>query len=136
MLEGRGNARPLEVSGLGYVNLLHIAVTLAAIPDAPMGGSPMGADLGDVESDGSSPAPQNGGQPASEEEVDDLLRQARAERESEEDSFFPSAPFHVTVVIEEPEAIHSSSTRWSAICAGRHDRDQSFRLCCRVMPLM
>jgi putative ATP-dependent endonuclease of OLD family len=104
VLEGRGNARPLEVSGLGYVNLLHIAVTLAAIPDAPMGGSPMGADLGDVESDGSSPAPQNGGQPASEEEVDDLLRQARAERESEEDSFFPSAPFHVTVVIEEPEA--------------------------------
>ncbi len=33
-LEGRVNSRPLEVSGLGYVNLLHIAVTLAAIPDA------------------------------------------------------------------------------------------------------
>jgi putative ATP-dependent endonuclease of OLD family len=33
VLEGRKHARPLEVSGLGYVNLLHIAVTLAAIPD-------------------------------------------------------------------------------------------------------
>lgn len=32
-LEGRANAQPLEVSGLGYVNLLHIAVTLAAVPD-------------------------------------------------------------------------------------------------------
>jgi putative ATP-dependent endonuclease of OLD family len=32
MLEGREHARPLEVSGLGYVNLLHIAVTLAAVP--------------------------------------------------------------------------------------------------------
>lgn len=33
VLEGHKYARPLEVSGLGYVNLLHIAVTLAAIPD-------------------------------------------------------------------------------------------------------
>jgi putative ATP-dependent endonuclease of the OLD family len=32
-LEGREHALPLEVAGLGYVNLLHIAVTLAAIPD-------------------------------------------------------------------------------------------------------
>ncbi|MFF4629674.1 hypothetical protein [Streptomyces griseorubiginosus] len=34
VIEGRSAARPLEVSGLGYVNLLHIAVTLAAIPDS------------------------------------------------------------------------------------------------------
>jgi len=33
VLEGRPHARPLEVSGLGYVNLLHIAVALSAIPD-------------------------------------------------------------------------------------------------------
>jgi len=32
--EGRSDALPLEVVALGYVNLLHIAVTLAAIPDA------------------------------------------------------------------------------------------------------
>ncbi|WP_164992785.1 hypothetical protein [Streptomyces lydicus] len=34
VVEGRTSARPLEVSGLGYVNLLHMAVTLAAIPDS------------------------------------------------------------------------------------------------------
>jgi putative ATP-dependent endonuclease of OLD family len=39
VLEGRENAYPLEVSGLGYVNLLHIAVTLAAIPDATVSGA-------------------------------------------------------------------------------------------------
>jgi putative ATP-dependent endonuclease of OLD family len=33
VLEGRDFARPLDVSALGYVNLLHSAVTLAAIPD-------------------------------------------------------------------------------------------------------
>jgi putative ATP-dependent endonuclease of OLD family len=32
------------------------------------------------------------------------LAQAQAERDSEEDSFFPSQPLHVTVLIEEPEA--------------------------------
>src|SRR3546814_659947 len=32
-IEGRENALPLEAVGLGYVNLLHIAVVLAAIPD-------------------------------------------------------------------------------------------------------
>ena len=31
VIEGRPSARPLEVLGLGYVNLLHIAVTLAAV---------------------------------------------------------------------------------------------------------
>ncbi len=113
VLEGRENARPLEVSGLGYVNLLHIALTLAAIPDAaasvesraaPPPATPAGtpaaeADL--VAPDGS-PAP---GSEASEvAAATEVLRQARAERESEEDSFFPSTPFHVTVIIEEPEA--------------------------------
>jgi putative ATP-dependent endonuclease of OLD family len=33
VIEGREHGRPLDVSGLGYVNLLHIAVMLAAIPD-------------------------------------------------------------------------------------------------------
>jgi putative ATP-dependent endonuclease of OLD family len=94
VLEGRQYARPLEVSGLGYVNLLHIAVTLAAIPDSahptpqptPEAGLEAGAD-GDANPD-----------------PDEVLRQADAERDSEEDSFFGSAPFHATVVIEEPEA--------------------------------
>jgi putative ATP-dependent endonuclease of OLD family len=95
VLEGRQHARPLEVSGLGYVNLLHIAVTLAAIPDSarrpdapplPEVGHGAGAD-GEAYPD-----------------ADEVLRQAEAERDSEEDSFFGSAPFHATVLIEEPEA--------------------------------
>jgi putative ATP-dependent endonuclease of the OLD family len=117
VLEGRDNARPLEVSGLGYVNLLHIAVTLAAIPDPAIQ-----AGAGSAAADGENPAGglgarQHGHSPADEpaadgqpsdpggpEEAAAALAQARAEAESEEDSFFPAAPFHVTVVIEEPEA--------------------------------
>ena len=109
VLEGRPHARPLEVSGLGYVNLLHIAVTLAAIPDAAAtaavttkGDSPeadaserqdqdLGADEGELPSDSAASARA-------------ALAQARAEAESAEDSFFPAEEFHVTVVIEEPEA--------------------------------
>lgn len=105
VLEGRQHARPLDVSGLGYVNLLHIAVTLAAIPDS----TAPAADAAGTESGGE----QVGGPPSGDagpDGVDELadaserLRQARAERDSEEDSFFPSAPFHATVIIEEPEA--------------------------------
>jgi putative ATP-dependent endonuclease of OLD family len=114
VLEGRQNARPLEVSGLGYVNLLHIAVTLAAIPDSvaqtesgppPSSASAaeraLAADSEHADSGQSRPA---GGETGELAEASDVLRQARAERDSEEDSFFPSAPFHVTVIIEEPEA--------------------------------
>ena len=95
VLEGRQHARPLEVSGLGYVNLLHIAVTLAAIPDSVR-------RLAD-------PAPPEAGHEAgtdsdADPDPDAVLRQADAERDSEEDSFFGSAPFHATVIIEEPEA--------------------------------
>ena len=111
VLEGREHARPLEVSGLGYVNLLHIAVTLAAIPDlaqtrvtegegdaddVPAGANP--PDSGETE-----PEPEPDGE-LDAEDAERRLTHARAEQESEEDSFFPAAPFHVTVVIEEPEA--------------------------------
>jgi putative ATP-dependent endonuclease of OLD family len=117
VLEGRDNARPLEVSGLGYVNLLHIAVTLAAIPDPAMqatsasGGSDSENPDDDTgthhpeqsSADGSGPEGQSR-DPGSPEEASAALAQARAEAESEEDSFFPAAAFHATVVIEEPEA--------------------------------
>ncbi len=118
VLEGRDNARPLEVSGLGYVNLLHMAVTLAAIPDpatVPGGfssGSPDGESPdddagthhpGQSSADGSGPEDRTQ-DPGSAEGASAALAQARAEAESEEDSFFPAAPFHATVVIEEPEA--------------------------------
>jgi putative ATP-dependent endonuclease of the OLD family len=39
-VDDRAFAQRLEVSGLGYVNLLHIAVTLAAIPDMSGKGRP------------------------------------------------------------------------------------------------
>jgi putative ATP-dependent endonuclease of OLD family len=41
-------ARALEVSGLGYVNLLHIAVTLAAVPDPTKAGTDPGGKTGET----------------------------------------------------------------------------------------
>lgn len=127
VLEGRESARPLEVSALGYVNLLHIAVLLAAIPEAQpstpasSGGAPSGPDLGtEPAPPPTAPVPAQPtpaetppevAEPADDAvdprelaEATDALLQARAEAISEEDSFFPSAPLHVTIVIEEPEA--------------------------------
>ncbi|MDF6020967.1 AAA family ATPase [Streptomyces sp. JH34] len=98
VMEGRRFARPLEVSGLGYVNLLHIAVTLAAIPDSPE--TPPGEAW---------PPPDAHDRPSltEEEQIQQAtlnLEQAQADADAEEDSFFGMKPFHATVVIEEPEA--------------------------------
>lgn len=99
-LEGRQHARPLEVSGLGYVNLLHIAVTLAAIPDSA---NPLPAGSSSPSEPERSPDDVS---PSGDDAADAALRlaQAQAERDSQEDSFYPTAPFHATVLIEEPEA--------------------------------
>lgn len=111
VIEGRPNARPLEVSGLGYVNLLHIAVTLAAIPDYTAAEEDRGG--GDDEQAGPSEDCAASGDDGAEEEhaegdesaaVLDALEEAADDAEAEEDSFFPTTPFHATVVIEEPEA--------------------------------
>lgn len=97
VIEGRSAARPLEVSGLGYVNLLHVAVTLAAIPDST-----------EFPHSSTNPLESSDGAALSEEEqarqAFDNLAQAHAEAASEEDSFFSATPFHATVIIEEPEA--------------------------------
>ncbi|WP_162958816.1 ATP-dependent nuclease [Nocardia yunnanensis] len=117
-VDGRTDALPLEVVALGYVNLLHIAVTLAAIPDATQiaEASAAAAQAARAQPAGAptpqQPPPQQAQQtvpprePTAEElvEADRVLAQARAESESVEDSFFPDSPFHVTLLIEEPEA--------------------------------
>jgi putative ATP-dependent endonuclease of OLD family len=115
-VDDRALAHRLEVSGLGYVNLLHIAVTLAAIPDPTGAGGAggVGANPGAQESP---PATSDGGlrpgsdRPTSGVDVemppgltaDEVLDQAEAEAEADQDAFFPNE-FHVTIVIEEPEA--------------------------------
>ncbi|MEU0837320.1 AAA family ATPase [Streptomyces sp. NPDC005969] len=98
VMEGRRFARPLEVSGLGYVNLLHIAVTLAAIPDSTE--PPRDAARSQQGAPDQPP-------PTEMEQIQQAtqnLAQAQADAESEEDSFFGTKPFHATIVIEEPEA--------------------------------
>ncbi|MBA0124498.1 AAA family ATPase [Haloechinothrix sp. YIM 98757] len=102
-IDDRAFAQRLEVSGLGYVNLLHIAVVLAAIPDSV--GTPASTGAG---ADGTYRAESE--EAAAHKDIDvksptdeERLNQAEAEAESEQDSFFPDL-FHVTVVVEEPEA--------------------------------
>lgn len=97
-VDQRVMAQRLEVSGLGYVNLLHIAVTLAAVP----GGGETGVgpalpvDIEDA-------LTESGTSANSEVPAEDLIDRANAEAEAIEDSFFPEL-FHATIVIEEPEA--------------------------------
>jgi len=93
MMPERGAAKRLEASSLGYVNLLHIAVTLAGIPDA--GTAPIqDADVSRVADD----APQDPVGDARER-----LAAADESADADADSFYPQL-FHATVLIEEPEA--------------------------------
>lgn len=84
----------------------HIAVTLAAIPDATeiaAADEAIRAAQGDS-TPGEAKQPDQPSAELTPEEAEQVLRQARAESESVEDSFFPDGPFHVTLLIEEPEA--------------------------------
>lgn len=108
----RLDARRLELSGLGYVNLLHIAVILAAIPGD--GGIPATAPAASAQADVPSPWAHSWEegwredlQEAEIPEEDDreLIsdEEARAAADLEADSFFTGSA-HTTVIIEEPEA--------------------------------
>lgn len=103
LLDDRSTAQRLEVTGLGYVNLLHLAVTLAAIPgdlDAITGAvSPTANAVNGVDEPGSA-----GDAPAPEGFPDLTIGEAEEEAAVTEDSFFPDDGFHVTIVVEEPEA--------------------------------
>jgi putative ATP-dependent endonuclease of OLD family len=111
VIEGSPNARPLEVSGLGYVNLLHIAVTLAAIPDYTAAeqdrtgeDDEQAGPPEDSAAAGDADAEEEHAEGDEAAEVLAALEEAADDAEAEEDSFFPTTPFHATVIIEEPEA--------------------------------
>lgn len=99
ILPDRSAAKRLETSSLGYVNLLHIAVTLAGIPDA--GTAPPSGDS-DPQEDGT-------GAHVSDEPADPVadarerLAATADAADADADSFYPEL-FHATVLIEEPEA--------------------------------
>ena len=97
-VDQRSLAQRLEVSGLGYVNLLHMAVTLAAIP----GGNAVPSAPLEPPGEGV-PATVPSDEPDSSLSADDVIANADTEAASVEDSFFPEL-FHATLVIEEPEA--------------------------------
>ena len=85
-IDERSLAKRLEISALGYVNLLHIAVILSAIPNSQVDQSPPKEDPAEAKEGG-----------------DDEIEVANEESFAEQDSIFPTMP-HVTIVIEEPEA--------------------------------
>ena len=101
LLPERGDARRLQVSSLGYVNLLHIAVTLAGIPEA---GNTSTSDS--VQQDDGS-GDDGGADSLNEDNGVDSARQRLVKAEeaanADADSFYPEM-FHATVLIEEPEA--------------------------------
>ena len=108
-VDDRASAQRLEMSGLGYVNLLHIAVTLAAIPDISGGSRPARGTGPQPPAPGGASQTGPRAEPPSADPADQSaqdearLAQTEAEAASEQDAFFPNE-FHVTVVIEEPEA--------------------------------
>jgi len=118
LTDDRALAQRLELSGLGYVNLLHIAVTLAAIPGAdPVGDSAPDAEkvaqtqpVSENESTGAGEPPdatRSSGvsePPDARETYPEPEVDLDEENETVEDSFFPADLLHATVVIEEPEA--------------------------------
>ena len=103
LLPDRATARRLQVSSLGYVNLLHIAVTLAGIPDA--GSTPLPDDppSGGGETDEGARSDPGAGDDELAEAARERLAQTAEAADADADSFYPEL-FHATVLIEEPEA--------------------------------
>jgi putative ATP-dependent endonuclease of OLD family len=99
-------ARRLEGSSLGYVNLLHIAVTLAGVPDPSKsaGTGPGAAAAGGHAAGMAFPPGDTEITPVDDaENARRRLEEHREDAEDQLDSFFPQL-FHATVLIEEPEA--------------------------------
>lgn len=105
-IDDRALAQRLEISALGYVNLLHLAVILAAIPgrdpvldQATDGDSATSEGAEFVEHETASAEDHDLTEDAAKADLDD----ANEESEAVLDSVFPPNP-HVTILIEEPEA--------------------------------
>jgi putative ATP-dependent endonuclease of OLD family len=109
--QGRELSHRLEVEGLGYANLLQIAVVLAAIPDlthtdtppSPDGAEGSSTDVAreDGEDFSVTAAPDDEGR--SEEERRAELAEAEENQRALDESLFPDQ-FHALLLLEEPEA--------------------------------
>jgi SMC domain protein len=96
LLSDRDTARRLQVSSLGYVNLLHIAVTLAGIPDPT-------PEVQFAETMPRAAMQLSELNNTSAEAARERLRQTDEAADADADSFYPEL-FHATVLLEEPEA--------------------------------
>lgn len=117
LLAMTGHPRPdsnrLETEGLGYANLLQLAVILSAIPDLTDDDEEEAEDddesddeaLASVEADAADGS-DGDARPEDErtdEELAALMEEANERRELEDDTFFAGV-FHAVVVLEEPES--------------------------------
>ena len=90
----RVDANRLETEGLGYANLLQLAVVLAAIPDLTRPTPASDSEDGDE-------SEMSGGR--TDEDLRLQVKEAEKRRDLENDTFFADS-FHAVVVLEEPEA--------------------------------
>lgn len=98
----RAESRRLETEGLGYANLLELAVILAAIPDLTRVASPPATDA-PTEDQPAPVAPEPDAADLSDEERQAQMRAAEANAALEGETFF-AGNFHAIVLLEEPEA--------------------------------
>jgi len=103
LLPDRATARRLQVSSLGYVNLLHIAVTLAGIPAAGRTPPPHDPPVNREETDGDAGSESAAEDGKRADAARERLAQTAEAADADADSFYPEL-FHATVLIEEPEA--------------------------------
>jgi putative ATP-dependent endonuclease of OLD family len=96
----RSDSRRLETEGLGYANLLELAVILAAIPDLTHVVSSPGPDSEPSDAAPASPEPTS---VETVEVAEPEMRDAEVNAALEGETFF-AGNFHALVVLEEPEA--------------------------------
>ncbi|MGH3902720.1 MAG: ATP-dependent nuclease [Pseudonocardiaceae bacterium] len=105
----RSGSHRIDTEGLGYANLLQLAVVLSSIPDLTNSG-----DVDDASAEGGpvthlddDMAPHEQGLGTEDDRPEEvlaaLMEEANERRELDDDSFFAGA-FHAIVVLEEPEA--------------------------------